>query len=584
MVSKVFSPGTVVDSPWLNDVNSMTYGVSVYSELRQYRGPSPSVRVVSSTIGGLFIYNSSDTTSSDNGGTIIVDVLGRRWYRQFTGDVKAAWFGVDFTGVVDSTTALQAAISYLISTRSGVGLGLGTLVLDRGVILVNGTIALGEARGLTIQGQGFGATEIRRTIDTGTLFTQTLYSYLKFSDLGINHTGSIPNKGTWTNTCWDLSGSNIGQNFILERVRVHGFNKQIDFGSRTVNGDTNYGVECYFTNFNSFLEATNNQGIINNFSKCTWVGTVNSIFKIAGFGHTHLDTCNIVMSGKFLDLSGNGGPQSIYMMDNCKFEFWPQGGAIGTTQLVTTSASTNVKIMFRGGGLAGGTPDPTVYQIENRTMNGTIEFEGGNWASTIKIRNYRQVLTSTFGATTFNTYTKFKNCTISPSPANVLFDATGATNQSYPGVIWEDCQDRTNLCMTGSGNGDAFNAAVPPSAIFNRATFTGVSTGGNIMNGNNIVVLPFPHYGQLAFLRTVRLLIKSQGTLVTGTLKVFSDAARTVQIGSTLTLSSPASTIPKVVEFTIPADTVISDGVYLELTNSNGVFMYGRVYIETMSI
>ncbi len=572
------------DGGTAQDVLDYSKPMREYSALRAYAGRAMGARITGTAIEGTFLRDDDDSSSADNGGTIIVDARGRRWYRQFRGDVFVDWFGADHTGKVDCTSAVVAAARYLLTTRSGAGLGLGALVFGRGIYLCNGSIPLGEARGLTVRGQGFGATEIRRTIDTGTLFTQTLYSYLKFADLTINHTGAIATKSSWTNTCWDLSGTHAGQNFILKRVRVHGFNKQIDFGDRTLNGDTNYASECYFTNFNTFLEATNNQGIINNFSKCSFVGTTTSAFKVSGFGHTHFDTCNIAMSGKFLDLSGNGGPQSLYMVDNCKFEFWPQGGAIGTTQLTVMNNATNVKILFRGGGLAGGAPDPSVYQIENRNSNGTIEFEGGNWAQTIKMRHYKQVPTSAFGGQVFATYTKFKNCTLSPSPANVVFDAAGGTNQSYPGVVWESCQDRPNLCITGMANGPGFNAAVPAESVINRASFTGASIGGALLNGKTPVTFSMPHYGQPAFLRAVRVLIHSQQAVVSGTIKIFADAAKTTQIGSTTAMTGGASTAPKMYDLAIPVDTIVTEGVFVEMTNANGVYAFGRLYIETMSI
>lgn len=555
-----------------------------YSALRAYAGRSAGVRITSPGIAGNFQRDPSDTVSADNGGTVIVDGLSRRWKRMFIGDVYPDWFGADASGTVDSTSTIAAAAAYLQATRSGVGLGLGTLVLGRGVYLCDGTIPLGEARGLTIRGQGFGATEIRRTLNSGTLFTQTLYSYLKFADLTINHDSAVVNQPSWTNTCWDLSGANIGQDFILERVRVHGFSKQINFGARTVNGDTNFISACYFANFVSFIEAANNQGIINNISKSTFVGTTGSLLKGSGFGHTHFDTCNIVMSGRLFDLSGFGGPQSQYLMDNCKFEFWPQGGAIGTTQLVVMNNATNVKILFRGGGLAGGMPNPSVYQIENRNSTGTLEFEGGNWAQSIKMRHYKQVSTSVSGTQVFATYTKFKNCTLSPSPANLVFDATGGTNQSYPGAVWQDCQDRPNICVTGVANGQGFNAAVPAELVINRATFTGASVGGALLNGTTPVTFAMPHYGQPAFLRVVRVLIHSQQAVVSGTIKVFADAAKTIQIGATIAMTGGASTTPKTYDFTVPTDTVVTDGVYVEMTNTNGVYAFGRVYIETMSI
>lgn len=43
--------------------------------------------------GGQFVYVSTDTTSADNGGTIIVDSIGRRWYRIFSTPLSPLFFG-----------------------------------------------------------------------------------------------------------------------------------------------------------------------------------------------------------------------------------------------------------------------------------------------------------------------------------------------------------------------------------------------------------------------------------------------------------------------------------------------------------
>lgn len=81
-----------------------------YSGLRSYTGTASPVRVTSPLLAGHFYIDSSDTTSSDNGGTILVDTSNRRWKREYTGSVKAAWFGA-VGGGADCTTAISAAFA-----------------------------------------------------------------------------------------------------------------------------------------------------------------------------------------------------------------------------------------------------------------------------------------------------------------------------------------------------------------------------------------------------------------------------------------------------------------------------------------
>ena len=52
---------------------------------------------------------SSEFMTSDNGGTIIVDQAGRRWYRQYSGAVNVRWFGATGNGTTDDTAAIQQA-------------------------------------------------------------------------------------------------------------------------------------------------------------------------------------------------------------------------------------------------------------------------------------------------------------------------------------------------------------------------------------------------------------------------------------------------------------------------------------------
>lgn len=72
-------------------------GVYNYTELRNYSGGSTRVFVSGvNTDGdggaGFFFLDASDTTSADNGGTILVDASGGRWKRQYSGDVSVGWF------------------------------------------------------------------------------------------------------------------------------------------------------------------------------------------------------------------------------------------------------------------------------------------------------------------------------------------------------------------------------------------------------------------------------------------------------------------------------------------------------------
>lgn len=97
--------------------------------------------------GGIFVYNSSDTTSSDNSGTIIVDALGRRWYRQASGAVRPEWFGAVGDGVTDDTAALQATLdSDAVSFAFNAG---DTYLISDSLLPASGSVLVGN--GATIK-------------------------------------------------------------------------------------------------------------------------------------------------------------------------------------------------------------------------------------------------------------------------------------------------------------------------------------------------------------------------------------------------------------------------------------------------
>lgn len=59
--------------------------------------------------GGEFYFDASDTTSTDNIGTIIVTTGGARWKREYSGPVDVTWFGAIGDGVTSDSTAFQNA-------------------------------------------------------------------------------------------------------------------------------------------------------------------------------------------------------------------------------------------------------------------------------------------------------------------------------------------------------------------------------------------------------------------------------------------------------------------------------------------
>jgi len=67
---------------------------------------------------GNYFIKTSDTTSADNGSTIIVDAAGNRWYLSKTPSLSSTQFGADPTGIADCATAFSRIANYLSTFSS----------------------------------------------------------------------------------------------------------------------------------------------------------------------------------------------------------------------------------------------------------------------------------------------------------------------------------------------------------------------------------------------------------------------------------------------------------------------------------
>ena len=138
-----------------------------------------------------YFWLSADGSSADNGGTIIIDASGRRWYREQQGaPVSVMWFGAKGDGTTDDAARIQSAISYVGS------LGGGIVTLPAKDFSITATLAMfpdvtlsGVSRGTVIK-QGNGA-------NLATLVSFNTHSAVNATLSGITFDG---NNGNNTNS------------------------------------------------------------------------------------------------------------------------------------------------------------------------------------------------------------------------------------------------------------------------------------------------------------------------------------------------------------------------------------------------
>jgi Right handed beta helix region len=149
--------------------------------------------------GGTFIYVSTDTTSADNTGTVIVDASGRRWYRLGRADdlCSVHWWGAVGDGATNDAAPLNAAFASGLS-----------LYMPAGTYNVTGPLTC-ACIGQRIEGSGEMVTTISTNQATGDVLTLT------GSDIDI---GSIGFTATVARTAGAMI--NLGN---TSQVRLHDF-------------------------------------------------------------------------------------------------------------------------------------------------------------------------------------------------------------------------------------------------------------------------------------------------------------------------------------------------------------------------
>lgn len=339
----VYNPGnvsvTLIDMPDLatqlkedlaNIDGESLVGKSTYAQIRSYDGNGTVIECLGrSTIFdgayGTFAL-SSDTTSADDDGTILVDALSRRWKRVITDSIYPEWWGAVADNTTDCSAALQKALDFASGkNRTGVKTGYklrlrgGRYVFNTGLQYTwrntTGVVDDGDMRRLSIEGDGTGNTYLiyggpsttpAITIQGGS--GGGVYLRMHLSDFRLWRSLSL--------TRYLGVGISIqrGAVWTLERVDIGIFNTGLNLE------DTLYGT-AYNCDFSG-----NNQGLS---AKLTSYSSPNSLtFQRCMFG-------GCLVRGAYIINGANVN------FDSCTFE------GIGTD-------GTNEAILYQGGQHEGG--------------------------------------------------------------------------------------------------------------------------------------------------------------------------------------------------------------------------------------
>lgn len=114
---------------------------------------------------GLYYYDASDTTSTDNGGTVIVANDGGIWKLAYTGRVSIKQFGCKGDGTTDNTATLQAAINWANSNTGELFVPVGTFNIQQ--VTIYGGTTWWSMIGADMRASVFSMTQASKTVFEG---------------------------------------------------------------------------------------------------------------------------------------------------------------------------------------------------------------------------------------------------------------------------------------------------------------------------------------------------------------------------------------------------------------------------------
>lgn len=204
-----------------------------YAALRAYTGPRKSVYVVASGLAGMFVRDDSDTTTADNGGTVIVVSNGKRWKRAYSGQISVTWFGAKCDGVTDDTAAIVAANEYLKASGGGTLYFPGWSVLSQpfyhyGVIVGgwSGAYPSPNQAKITWTSNGQGGIKVGAGISSGDVIRLSRPS----------SSTSCGYKVGFQSFAIDCAGKNVTAINGLDYSGIYGANNFIDINGLVING------------------------------------------------------------------------------------------------------------------------------------------------------------------------------------------------------------------------------------------------------------------------------------------------------------------------------------------------------------
>lgn len=342
---------------------------------------------------GMFVFSPTDTTTADNGGTVIVDAAGQRWFRSTQGEaVNIVWFGTKGDGIFDNTTAINNAIAtgksvymprpvsqYYITGEItvatpgqiiyGDGKGATIIQVDSHFNLSANGVFFVQTPGFIAPGPQFRDFQVNCVQpDTSTFASLTNYPPVFFAE-------GVPRcfwRGVKVNAAivaMDLLGTTSGGSSIIDcELCAFSWHVRID------------GAEDSITIHNTRMEddlLTTNQQVLYALATCVGVES-------ARCDDLHINCCLMLCGTPCVFTHGTAG-DTFGEITNCDFD--THGGiTMQSGEIVVAGCSFTLGAIINGNGsvlLSGGNLRMTSCWFLNESPNATVIVSPGVSASII---------------------------------------------------------------------------------------------------------------------------------------------------------------------------------------------------------
>jgi hypothetical protein len=319
MTSTVFQSGTVITSPWLNDVNTATY-TGLPNEIAARTAADSAIT------GTLASSSGSSTVGYTQGGAGAVTTTVQNKLRE---SVSVKDFGAVGNGIANDAAAIQAAINSLSSTG-------GQVVIPSGTYNI-GTTTINMVTNVSLMGQGAGSNGFAATAKSSVLVYSGTGSAIYFNNCASSNLSNL------TINCSATTGASVRGIFhnsswlsVIENVLIYGVTPAKGYGilmATGVNGSQHNDlkhIECAdgkiaFIGTSGFDEVTTTtvhtcRGLqyVCTHAQITFINATAESFTDFGFyfsgtGDSHLIHCDIEGSGTYGIQIDPAGTQKVYL-------------------------------------------------------------------------------------------------------------------------------------------------------------------------------------------------------------------------------------------------------------------------------